>query len=106
MATQKRWMDFGELLATHRASHGDALREAETLLVAAEETIDKAARVLFSVAMELNSRRLAGAALSADAPEELRDVLKSLLLKLQIGERYSPSSKSLTRESSSHVSLS
>ena len=82
MATANRWMDVDTLLDRMTSGHGSDMRNAHSLLVEAEKLIEKAAVAVSYVAMALEDRRLAGAALSAETPNQLRDALKAVLLQL------------------------
>ncbi len=84
MTFERRWMHMEDVLALKFTSHGDAARKAHGLLVVAEEKIEEASQAIFEIAMDLKERRLAGAALSAQSPAELRNVLRSLLVQLPV----------------------
>lgn len=81
MADARRWMKLDELLALNFESSAE-IRQVHDEIVVIEGMIEAASLVLSKLAMQRDGRRLAGAALSAQSPAELRDVLTALLMKL------------------------
>lgn len=82
MATADRWMELDDLLLRSYALHDSTVREAHADLIQAEKMIARAALAVGHVALALDNRRLAGMALAAQTPGDLREWLKAVLLQL------------------------
>ena len=82
MATADRWMELDELLLRSYALHDSTVREAHADLIQAEKMIARAALAVGYVALALDNRRLAGMALEAQTPGDVREWLKAVLLQL------------------------